>query len=343
MSSHSPKTGAWLLVTGGAGYVAGCLVRALLADGYGVTVLDDLSAGHADCLPSACELVIGRAGDRALLERLLARPGLEGVFHFAARTSVPESVSQPLVYYENNVVEGVALIGAVAALGRSVPFVLSSSAGVYGPPERIPVPVPETAPLGSPHAYGESKRILEGLLGRLEHSQGQPWAALRYFNAAGATAEVVERHTPEGHLIPNLLTAAAGGAAAKLFGQDYDTPDGTAVRDYVHVLDLADGHLRALRHLQRAGGGLAVNLGSGRGASVLEVLRAAEAATGRPVPHTWHGRRAGDPPVLVADITLAERVLGYRPAHSSIERIVADAWRHRGAYPTIGSIVPEVR
>lgn len=340
MSSNSPQAGAWILVTGGAGYVAGCLLHALLAEGYALTVLDDLSAGHADSLPSAVELVVGRVGDRPLVERLLARPGLAGVFHFAGRTSVPESVAEPLLYYENNVVEGITLVAAVATVGRAVPFVLSSSAGVYGPPERIPVPVSEEAPTASPHAYGESKRVLEGLLDRLERSHGLPWAALRYFNAAGATEAVVERHEPEGHLIPNLLTAAAGGPPATLFGRDYDTPDRSAVRDYVHILDLADGHLRALHHLRVKGGGLAVNLGSGRGASVLEVVRAVETATGAPLPHTWQARRPGDPPVLVADISRAERVLAYRPTHSDIGRIVADAWRWRGRLPAKGNIAP---
>jgi UDP-arabinose 4-epimerase len=268
-------------------------------------------------------------GDRSLLDPLLARPGLAAVFHFAGRTSVPESVAQPLAYYENNVCQGVSLVAAVCALGRRVPFVLSSSAGVYGPADAIPVPVPEGAPTGASHAYGESKRVLEGLLARVGVSHRLPWAALRYFNAAGATAEVTERHSPEGHLIPNLLTAAAGGSPATLYGRDYDTPDGSAVRDYVHILDLADGHLAALRHLLGGGDSLPVNLGSGRPTSVLEVLRAAERATGVPVPHEWQGRRPGDPPMLVADIGLARRVLSYEPRFSDIDRIVADAWRYR--------------
>lgn len=343
MSSRSPTAGGWVLVVGGAGYVAGCLVRALLAEGYAVTVLDDLSTGHRAGLPAACELAVGRAGDRALVDRLLARPGLAGVFHFAGRTSVPESVADPLAYYQNNVAQGIALVAAVCALPKPVPFVLSSSAGVYGPPDAIPVPVPESAPLGPPHAYGESKRILEGLLARVERSQGQPWAALRYFNAAGATAEVVERHAPEGHLIPNLLSAAAGGPPATLFGRDYDTPDGTAIRDYVHILDLADGHLRALNHLLGSGGGLALNLGSGRPTSVREVVAAAERATGAPLPHAWQGRRPGDPPILVADISMARRVLGYDPRHSDIDRIVGDAWRHHPAHPAAGQHMPPGR
>ena len=340
MSALSARGGAWVLVTGGAGYVAGCLIRALLAEGYGVVVLDDLSAGHADSVPAACELIVGRVGERRQLLPLFARPGLEGVFHFAGRTSVPESVRDPLAYYTNNIAEGIALVAALAERPLRVPFVLSSSAGVYGPPDQIPVPVGEDAPTASPHAYGESKRVLEGLLARLGESQGLPFAALRYFNAAGATAEVVERHEPEGHLIPNLLHAAAGGPEATLYGRDYPTPDGTAVRDYVHVLDLADGHLRALHHLRGGGASLALNLGSGSGASVLEVLAAAERAIGRPVPHRWHGRRPGDPPVLVADIARARRLLGYAPRHSSIDEIVADAWRFRPTYPVGGSIVP---
>ncbi|MCL6595322.1 MAG: UDP-glucose 4-epimerase GalE [Firmicutes bacterium] len=323
--------GRWVLVTGGAGYVAGCTVRALLAEGYRVTVLDDLSTGHADAVPPECELVRGRVGDAAVTAPLFARPGLAAVFHFAARTSVPESVADPLAYYETNLVESVALVRAVVAAPSRPLFVFSSSAAVYGHPDRSPVS--EASPALPISPYGETKRATEALLAWAERAYGLRWAALRYFNAAGAAPGVVERHEPEGHLVPNLLRAARGGPPATLYGTDYPTDDGTAVRDYVHVLDLAEGHLLAMRHLEAGGASMALNLGSGQGTSVRQVLAAVEAAVGAPVPHRWGERRPGDPPHLVADISLARRVLGYAPRASDIARVVADAWRY-GRFPS---------
>jgi UDP-glucose 4-epimerase len=325
-------------VTGGAGFVAGQVVRDLLARGYAVTVLDDLSTGHRDALPPTCELVVGRIGDRTLTDALVARPGLAAVFHFAGRTSVPESVADPIAYYATNVAQSVALVAAVVERRPDVPFIFSSSAGVYGPPTRVPVAEDEALRPISP--YGETKRVVEGLLAWAGRAHGLPWMALRYFNAAGAAPGVVERHEPEGHLIPNLLRAARTRQPVALYGTDYPTADGTAVRDYVHILDLADGHLRALAHLQGGGESAPVNLGSGRGASVREVLEAAQAVVGAPVPHVWQGRRSGDPPALVADIGRARRLLGYSPRHSDIGRIVADAWRHGLAFPVRGKSVP---
>lgn len=324
----------WALVTGGAGYVAGAVIQSLIARGLDVTVLDDLSTGHAESVPPEATLVVGSVGDRPLLDRVLDRPGLEAVFHFAGRTAVAESVADPLLYYATNVEQGIVLVRALADHHPGAAFILSSSAGVYGHP---PVsPVPEDAPLVPISPYGDTKRVLETVLAWCERAYGLRWMALRYFNAAGAAPGITERHEPESHLIPNILRAAAGGPPVTLYGTDYDTPDGTAVRDYVHVLDLSQGHLLALEHLAGGGPSMALNLGSGDGASVRQVLAAAEAVVGRPVPHTWHGRRPGDPPHLVADIARARTVLGYAPAHSGIDRVVADAWRFGAYTPAIG-------
>lgn len=324
----------WVLVTGGAGYVAGAVIRALLARGLDVAILDDLSTGRADAVPAAASLVVGKVGDRALVAGLVARPGLVAVFHFAGRTSVAESVAQPLRYYATNVEEGIALLDTLVARVPGVPFILSSSAGVYGHPALSPVP--EASPLSPISPYGDTKRMLEAMLTWCEGAYGLRWMALRYFNAAGAAPGIVERHEPESHLIPNILRAAADGAPVSLFGTDYDTPDGTAVRDYVHILDLAQGHLLALDHLAGGGSSRAINLGSGRGASVREVLRAAEAVVGRSLPHTWMGRRPGDPGHLVADIGQARDLLGYAPMHSDIDQVVADAWRYGAFSPEPG-------
>jgi len=331
--ASSPAAG-WALVTGGAGFVAGAVLPALRARGLAVVVLDDLSTGHADAVPPPYELVVGQVGDEALVRRLLARPGLRAVFHFAGRTQVAESVRSPLAYYGANVEQGIALLRSIVDLNGPPPFILSSSAGVYGRPETSPVP--ESSSRCTTHPYGDTKRILEDILAWCEGAYGLRWCALRYFNAAGAAAGVVERHDPESHLIPNILAAARGGPPVTLYGTDYETPDGTAVRDYVHVLDLADGHLAALDHLAGGGESMAVNLGSGRGASVREVLDAAQRVTGRAIAHAWGPRRAGDPPALVADITRARRVLGFAPTRSEIERVVADAWRHGAEFPSHG-------
>lgn len=318
--------GPWALVTGGAGYVAGAVTRRLLARGLDVTILDDLSTGRADAVPHGATLIVGQVGDRDLVTRVLARPSLQAVFHFAGRTSVAESVADPLGYYANNVGQGIALLDVLVRQAPGAAFVLSSSAAVYGHPSLSPVP--EQAPLAPISPYGETKRALEAILQACERAYGLRWMALRYFNAAGAAPGVVERHDPETHLIANLLKAAAGQGSVSLFGTDYETADGTAVRDYVHVLDLAEGHLLALDHLQRQGASEALNLGSGEGVSVREVLSAATAVVGRAIPHVWQGRRPGDPGHLVADIGRARQVLGYAPRHSGIERVVADAYRH---------------
>jgi UDP-glucose 4-epimerase len=318
----------WVLVTGGAGYVAGATVRALLARGYEVTVLDDLSTGHAHTVPPEASLAVGQVGERRLVEELVLRRGLVAILHFAGRAQVAESVAQPLAYYQANVAQSLVLFSAWVRLAPRVPLLLSSSAAVYGVPQTVPIP--EDAPVRPVSPYGETKGILEGILASLEKAHGVSWAALRYFNAAGACPGVVEAHRPETHLIPNILAAARGEAAVTLYGTDYPTPDGTAVRDYVHVADLAEGHLLAMEYLRDGGASGPFNLGSGEGASVRQVLETAQRVVGRPIPHRFAARRPGDPPVLLADIGRAQRVLGFRPRRSTLEQVVADAWRWAG-------------
>jgi len=313
-------------VAGGASYVGSALVHHLHRQGVRVTVLDDLSTGHAEDLPDGVELVVAQVGDVVAVRELFARRRFQAVFHFAASSLVGESLRQPLAYYRNNVRQGLALIEEVVRAGCP-PFILSSSAAVYGVPERVPIP--EQAPSSPVNPYGETKRVLEAALRWAGAAHGLPWMALRYFNAAGAYQPwgPVERHEPETHLIPNLLRAAAGGEPLVVHGDDYPTPDGTAVRDYVHVADLAEGHLAAWRHLEAGGACGPVNLGSGRGYSVREVIAVAERVLGRPVPHRLGPRRAGDPPILVADIAQARQVLGWSPQHSDLEEIVDSARR----------------
>lgn len=313
-----------MLVTGGAGYVAGPLLPRLIARGLRVIVLDNLSRGHTDTLPRSVELWTANVGDQRVLNKILGRGDVTAVFHFAGDSQVAASVADPLTTYRHNVAQGLRLIEAVADHGGP-PFVLSSSAAVYG---TAPVsPIPEETPLLPENPYGETKRVLEAALGWVGQARGLRWASLRYFNAAGAEGPLRERHQPETHLIPNLLNAARSGYPVTLYGTDYPTADGSAVRDYVHIADLADGHLLALDYLVRGGDSGAFNLGSGLGHSVHAVVRVVSDVTGRPLPVTLGPRRPGDPATLVADIRRAREVLGYEPRRSDIATIVATAWQ----------------
>ena len=318
---------AHLLVTGGAGYIGSHTLRALRQAGHTAVVYDDLSSGHASQIGDA-PLVEGDILDRDAVARAFEREGpFDGVLHFAALLSVPESVADPLRYYRNNVTGSAVVLEAALAQGARA-FVLSSTAAVYGCPERQPIP--ESEPCRPVNPYGTSKWMVERMLADLEHAQGLRWAALRYFNAAGAdsSGELGECHDPETHLIPVALEAAAGlREALPLFGCDYDTPDGTCVRDFVHVTDLADAHVRALERLLAGEGLGARNLGTGAGRSNREVLAAVERVTGRPVPVAEQPRRPGDPPVLVADAGLFRRETGWSPEHSGLDTIVETAWR----------------
>ena len=321
-----------VLVTGGAGYVGSVSVEALVAAGHDVVVLDDLSTGHRTADLAGARLVAGSYGDRATVAGILEAERIDAVLHCAARSIVAESIADPARYYRENVVGGIALLDALrnAAVDR---LVISSTAAVYGVPGTVPIP--ETAPLAPINPYGESKRTLESAAAWYGSAYGLRSVSLRYFNVAGASARNGEVHVPETHLIPNVLAAADGGEPVRLFGSDYPTPDGTPVRDYLHVEDLAAAHLAALEATapgdRRTDVPLVCNLGSGAGASVKAVVAAAERVVGRSIPRTQGPRRAGDPPALVAAIDRAREVLGWRPERSSLDEMIGSAWRRRQA------------
>jgi len=330
-----------VLVTGGAGYVGSVSVEALLAAGQRVTVLDDLSTGHRAAVVAGARLVEGSYGDRPLVDALLAGSPVDAVLHCGARSLVGESVADPALYYRRNVIGGVTFLEALREAGVRR-LVFSSTAAVYGDPATVPIP--ESAPLAPVNPYGETKRTFEGALRWYAAAYGLRSVSLRYFNVAGASARNGEVHEPETHLVPNVLIAVEGGPPVTVFGGDYPTPDGTCIRDYIHVADLAAAHLLALeatapgdprtgRPDGEGAAALALNLGNGAGFSVREVLAAAEAATGRAVPHRAGARRAGDPPVLVADARRAGQILGWTPVHRDLREIVASAWAWRKAHP----------
>ena len=325
-----------VLVTGGAGYVGSVSVEALVAAGHDVLVLDDLSRGHRDALPGGVRLVEGSYGDPVIVGQLLANTPVDAVLHCAARSLVGESVSDPALYYRENVAGGVAFLEVLREAGVRR-LVFSSTAAVYGTPASVPIR--EDAVLAPINPYGETKRTFEGALRWYAAAYGLRSVSLRYFNVAGASGRNGEVHAPETHLIPNVLAAAEGRAALTVFGIDYPTPDGTCIRDYLHVEDLARAHLLALEATSpgdRVGvgaGALAINLGNGGGFSVREVLAAAETVVGRPIPHAIGERRAGDPPVLVADAGRAGEILDWRAQHRDIVEIVASAWAWRQAHP----------
>jgi UDP-glucose-4-epimerase GalE len=315
-----------LLVTGGAGFVGSHFVRAAHDAGHRVIVLDDLSAGTRPELP--CELVVGDVADRALVRSLLSEHRITGVVHFAGKIQVGESVKKPQLYFEGNLVKSLALVDAVLEAGCA--FLFSSTAAVYGMPDQVPITEGATrAPI---NPYGASKLALEEALRAYGVAYGLRWGALRYFNAAGAHPDgtLREGHEPETHLIPLVIDAALGRRPPlTVFGNDYPTRDGTCVRDYVHVCDLADAHLAALDALDRGVAVDATNLGSANGFTVLEVLREAETVLGRPVPHTFGPRREGDPAVLLASNQRARELLGWTPRRSTLAAILADAARSR--------------
>jgi len=316
-----------ILVSGGAGYIGSHAVRALRRSGYEVVLYDNLSTGFRR-LAQGFELVEGDIADEAKLRPVLAR--VDAVMHFAAHAYVGESVANPRKYFGNNVVAALSLLNCAMDAGIRR-FVFSSTCAVYGIPEQIPIT--EQTPREPVNSYGASKLFFENALEAYSRAYGLSSVSLRYFNAAGADdgGKIGELHDPETHLIPLALAASTeNGPELQVFGSDYPTPDGTCVRDYIHVNDLADAHVRALQHLERTDGDkggepLAINLGTGRGYSVLEVIRAAESATGRPVRRKIGPRRPGDPPILVADPSKAQRMLGWT-AQRSLTDIVSSAW-----------------
>ncbi|MEQ3554454.1 UDP-glucose 4-epimerase GalE [Pseudonocardia nematodicida] len=314
-----------LLVTGGAGYVGSVCAAHLIEAGHEVVVLDDLSTGHRDAVPAGATFVEGELG--AAAGEVLGAGGFEGVLHFAARSLVGESVQRPELYWDGNVVASFRLLEAVRAHG--VPrLVFSSTAATYGEPEQVPIP--ETAPTRPTNPYGASKLAIDHMITSYATAHGLAATSLRYFNVAGAhvtgTERLGERHAVETHLIPLVLQVAAGTRESiSIYGEDWPTPDGTCVRDYIHVDDLADAHLLALTHATGSRHDV-YNLGSGHGFSVREVVEACRTVTGHPIPAVVAPRRAGDPAVLVASSELAAERLGWKPSRTELERIVSDAW-----------------
>jgi len=320
-----------ILVTGGAGYIGSVVVDQLLERGFEVVVLDDLSAGHRGAVARGAGFIQGGVGDRELVESLLEREGIEAIVHLAAFALVAESVAQPQKYVANNVTAARVLLEA-AVRAKIRRFVFSSSCAVYGHPATTPIR--EDAPLAPVNPYGETKRDYERLLAEVGPKHGIGVVSLRYFNASGATEQRGEAHDPETHLIPNVFAAALGNREAlEVYGTDYPTADGTAIRDYVHVADIADAHLRALDVALDGGAAVAVNLGTGTGRSVREVVETARRVTGRAVPTVERPRRPGDPPELVAAVDRAATLLGWRASHSSLEEILSSAWRWHQAHP----------
>ncbi len=325
--------GEVILVSGGAGYIGSHTVLALQAAGHEVLVLDDFSEGHLGAMLGT-PYVRGSLLDRQFLKDVFGRHQFAGVVHFAARTYVGESVERPGRYYENNVVGTLQLLDAMVGAGCKR-LVFSSTCATYGEPEVVPIR--EDAPQRPINPYGNTKLVCELMQRDFAHAHKMGVVALRYFNAAGADPEgrLGEDHRPETHLIPLVLSAAAGRLPQiKIFGDDYPTPDGTCIRDYVHVTDLASAHVLALRSLLGGAVGFrAFNLGNDNGTSVREVIAAAEKVTGKKVPHIVTARRPGDPPKLVGTPEKIQRELGWQPQHSDIETIVRTAWQWHSAHP----------
>jgi UDP-glucose 4-epimerase len=348
VSDGQPTHRRTVLVTGGAGYIGSHAVKALAQAGAEVVVYDDLSAGHREAIAaltarmptSRITLVEGDIADQSRLAETLRDSGATAVMHFAARLSVGQSVTAPLLYYATNVTGTLRVLAAMADCGVSQ-FVFSSTAATFGEPKASVSASPEATLIDETHpqrpinAYGESKLAVERALPHLERAHGIRFVALRYFNAAGADPDgwIGEDHWPEEHLIPRALAAADAGPALSVFGSDYPTPDGTCVRDFVHVSDLADAHLLALDHLERGGASAAYNLGNGHGASVRELIASVERVTGRPVAQVAGPRRAGDPAILVASSARIMRDLGWRPRLAHLDDIVATAWHWHRTHP----------
>jgi UDP-glucose 4-epimerase len=311
-----------ILVTGGAGYIGGTVAAILMARGHAVTVYDNLSHALRSAVPAGAEFVEGDVADRPKLERLLGE-GFDGVMHFAALIEAGESMAKPEIYFRNNSVGTLGLLEAMLAAGVRR-LVFSSTAAVYGEPESTPIL--EDAPLRPTNAYGESKLLVEKMLAWMYQVHGLACASLRYFNVAGAAAGRGEAHEPETHLIPLVLDVALGRRSQiKIYGEDYPTPDGTCIRDYVDVEDLAEAHLLAFEALAD-GKQRIYNLGNGSGFSVRQVIEAARRVTGHSIPAEVVARRPGDPAFLIAGSEKIERELGWKPKHTDLDGIIASAW-----------------
>ncbi|WP_068779845.1 UDP-glucose 4-epimerase GalE [Paenibacillus sp. GM2] len=321
-----------ILVTGGAGYIGSHTVAELLEQGKEVVVIDNLQTGHKDALLGG-KLYEGDLRDKELLKRLFAENEIEAVIHFAANSLVGESMKDPVKYFDNNVYGTLCLLEAMdKANVRKIVF--SSTAATYGEPEKVPIE--ESDPTHPTNVYGETKLTMERMMAWFDQVLGIKYVALRYFNAAGAHAsgKIGEDHDPETHLVPLILQAALGQRdSIKIFGDDYNTPDGTCIRDYIHVSDLADAHLRAVEYLLGGGDSDVFNLGSGQGFSVKEMIEAVREVTGRDFPVQVTPRRDGDPAVLVASSDKARSVLGWKPLRDNLQDIIGSAWEWNSNHP----------
>jgi UDP-glucose 4-epimerase len=320
-----------ILVTGGAGYIGSVTVELLRAAGEDVVVLDNLFRGHRQAIDSDVPFYAGDIGDRALLARILKEHEIESCVHFAALAYVGESVQEPGRYFQNNLGQGIVLMEELlkAAVRR---VVFSSTCATYG--ETDQPTISEKTAQWPVNPYGWTKLMMERLLASFDLAYQLKFVSLRYFNAAGATEKCGEHHEPESHLIPNILFAAQGDIPeARVFGKNFATPDGTAIRDYVHVVDLADAHIRALAHLRRGGDSHFLNLGTGQGYSVLEVIDSARQVTGREIRIRFEPPRPGDPARLVAEASKAKAVLGWEPSHSDLRTIIKSAWEWKQKHP----------
>ncbi len=316
-----------ILVTGGAGYIGSVTVEALEAEGFDVVVVDNLSRGHREAVADHTPFYLGNIGDRGLIQRILNEHPITACMHFSAFAYVGESVEKPQMYFENNFVQTAALLDELIA-GGVKQFVFSSTCATYGEPHTIPIDEKHSQSPTNP--YGWSKLFVERMLAAYDTAYDLRFVALRYFNAAGATKTRGERHDPETHLIPLAIAAAAGEIhALSIFGTDYPTPDGTAIRDYIHVSDLAKAHILAVSHLESGGKSEFINLGNGDGYSVREVVDVVSRVVGREVPVNLETRRAGDPSRLIADASRAKAVLGWQPEFPDLESIIRSAhvWR----------------
>lgn len=320
-----------ILVTGGAGYIGSVTTELLRARGEQVVVLDNLSRGHRAAVAPEVPFYEGNVGDRDLVTRIAREHNVDACIHFAALAYVGESVTQPALYYENNVEQGIRLLGALVAAGvRRVVF--SSTCATYGEPQHIPID--EGHPQDPTNPYGWSKLFVERIMANYDHAYDLKFVALRYFNASGATPERGEHHEPETHLIPLVLKAAQGQIeSVTVFGNDYPTTDGTCVRDYIHVSDLAAAHALSLEYLRSGNASTAINLGNGQGYSVLEVVEAAREVTGRDIAVEMQGRRPGDPSHLVADANRAHTLLRWQPQQPDLAAIIGSAWEWHSKRP----------
>jgi UDP-glucose 4-epimerase len=320
-----------ILVIGGAGYIGSVTVERLLTAGESVVVYDNFSTGNRQAVSPNATLAIGNIQDTEPLTQVMRDHNIETVMHFAAFIEVGESVTNPIKYFDNNVVGAHSVMKAMIETDIKQ-FIFSSTAAVYGIPETVPIT--EDAPIAPINPYGLSKRMIEEMLHWHSQAYGLNHVIFRYFNACGASETYGEAHTPESHLIPNILYAAMGKRdKIMLFGDDYDTPDGTCVRDYVHVEDIADAHIRAMGYLREGNESLTVNLGNSIGNSVMEVIETVKSVTDRDFPVEIQARRPGDPNKLVASSEKAQRILGWTPQKGDLETIITDAWRFMQEHP----------